>query len=154
MARLSKENPKPDTSPKPSKSRGEVVTKEMLAQEVLEIEKERIASQDRKTETVRRWIKATDDADKRQHAFSMNRIRNENNRAIDRHNLIRKLIVGGGLFIVFIVLLLLYFIFLGNTEQTENALLFVKYVAIGTAGYGIIHILTAAVKKLFENENE
>jgi stress-induced morphogen len=142
------------TQPASTKGKGEVLTKEMLVRDMMKIERERIASQDKKTETNRMLIRAQDDADKRQFRFHMKSLEYDNTRKIERHRLVTILSLGGGATLLAIFLLLLSFAFWGDTEQSEIAILALKIIMTGAGGYGVIATLISAIKKLSNNTDQ
>lgn len=121
---------------------------ERLIKDMLDVERQRIDSMDKKTETARMWIKASDDADKRQFEYQMARLAGENAENERRHRLGRAVVLGGGMASICIITLLVGFMFFGSSEQSALAMECLKLLFVGIGGYGVIAGLLSLSKKL------
>ena len=123
---------------------GEYISKD----DILELEKERIKSNDKRTEIARLAIEKNDDADKRMFDFQMARL--NQGTAIKSQQVIiaRNLIYGfSGVFSVVIVLLL-YFSFFGDSQQSKLAADLINTGLTALSGIGAFLLGKGAFNKL------
>ncbi|MDH5722925.1 MAG: hypothetical protein OEY94_06355 [Alphaproteobacteria bacterium] len=132
-------------------AKGGLVEESELVLQMLDIERQRIASEDRKTETARMMIQMQDDSDKRQFEFHMKRLEIDDRHTGNKHDLAKKLAVGGGFAMFSILVVLLGFAFLGNPQQSKIAMDAMKIILIGGGGWGVVSGLIAATKKLLKS---
>lgn len=126
-----------------------------LFAEALEVERERIRSQDRRTEVVRAAIDANDAADKRQFEFHMAKLDEEKQQRIDKTDLDRtRITLAGRIALAFggsFILLTTVFVsmlFFGNPSQSEIAKNALTTLGNGIGGFGVIYAATAAFRAL------
>lgn len=117
-------------------------------QSLVELERQRIESFNKRTEVVRYAIETNDAADKRQYEFQMAKLTADTNAGIRRHSLMRALAIGGGLILTVFVGTLLGIAFYGTPIQSNVALDVLKYMGTGAAGYGILNGLQALLRRL------
>ena len=117
--------------------------------ELLELERRRVDSQDRRIDVARRAIEASDAADQRQYDYHVERLRRDDEARNRRHESgIRLLwtVVGSGLLLTG---LFFWMIFFGNDAQRTVALDILKTVGTGLGGFGIIWFLLHGIRQLF-----
>lgn len=126
-----------------------------LFADALEVERERIRSQDRRTDVVRAAIEANDSADKRQFEFHMAKLDEERQQRKDRTELeqtrIRLAIwiavvfcsVGALISALFVAML-----FFGTPDQSKTASDILETLGKGIGGFGIIYAFVAAFRAL------
>ncbi len=134
-------------------SQGELVDDELLIRQYLDIERQRIASADKKADNAKLLIETSDASDKRQFEYHMKKLGCDDAHRNQRHELaksvISKILYGG-----FILLAVLFwFMFMGNERQSELASSAMQIMFIGGAGYGIISGLIAFAKKLLSTNS-
>lgn len=134
----------------PHQERG-VASEETLVREMLDLERQRIASQDKKTDTARLFIEAQDASDRRQFDFSMDKLNRDDSHRKERHKLLEKVIYVGGAVTILVLFSLLGFMFFGSPFQSGLALGALKTLFVGGAGYGLISGIVSATKKLLYN---
>jgi len=119
----------------------------LLLQEILDVERQRIASADKKTDINLRAIQAYDEADKREYELERHRIDTE---ASHRREVFRflKIIVGGLLLLLVIALVLsFYFLFGDDPERRLIAENIIKYVFTAIGGYGVVQVLMRLINR-------
>lgn len=126
-----------------------------LFADALEVERERIRSQDRRTDVVRAAIDANDASDKRQFEFQMAKLSEEASRRQEQSEIERKriaLAVGiaslFGVFSVVLSLLVFYMMFFGDERQSQMAGDFMSIVGTGIGGFGLVYAAIAAFRAL------
>lgn len=134
-------------------SKGELVDDEYLLKEFLEIERQRIASADKKADNAKLLIETSDASDKRQFDYHMKKLECDDAHRKQRHELARSVITKI-IYSSFIILLVLFgFMFLGNEKQSELASSAMQVLFIGGAGYGIVSGLITFAKKLLNTHS-
>ena len=121
-----------------------------LLQAQLDIERRRIESNDRRTETILEAVRAADAAVRRQHDFQIRRLENEEHSSRRRHQLTRQIVYWGGASVLLVLALLLAMLFFGDEGQIESALAFLKVLGIALGGGGVLHLLHRVLRWLFE----
>ncbi|EME69096.1 hypothetical protein H261_15225 [Paramagnetospirillum caucaseum] len=126
-----------------------------LFEQALEVERERIRSQDKRTEVVRAAIEANDASDKRQFEFHMAKLDDERNAraensAIERERLhLAKWIAASfGVAVIGLCILFSIMLFFGSATQSATALNILGTVGKGIAGFGIIYAVVVAFRTL------
>lgn len=116
--------------------------------EMLDLEKERIKSNDKRTEIARLAIEKNDDADKRMFEFHMTKLQQNTSIKAQQVIIARNLIYGSSAVMVLIGSVLLYFSFFGNDHQATLAseLLSTGFKAL--SGIGIYLLGKGAFNKL------
>jgi CHASE3 domain sensor protein len=121
----------------------------------LEVERERIRSQDRRTEAVRAAIEANNASDKRQFEFHMARLEEEKQQRINKDGverskigLARMIVLLFGSFAILVTFGLLYFLFFGTPDQVSTAQSLLSTGGKGVGGFGAIYAIISAVKAL------
>lgn len=132
---------------KPSEEQGDMFPEAVL-KDFLDIERQRIASLDKKTETARLFIEASDASDKRQYEFQMAKLTTEDQDKQRKHRLAQVIFIGGGTCLIFIAIALLGFMFFGDPAQREEAIAAFKIVFTALGGYGVVSGGLGAAKKL------
>lgn len=115
---------------------------------MVDLEKQRIESFNRRTDVVRYAIETNDAADKRQYEYQMAKLAAETNAAESRHRLMRTLTIGGGAVVTVTVGILRGIAFWGNPTQSEMSLTILKVLGTGAAGYGIVNGAQAVLRRL------
>lgn len=126
-----------------------------LFEQALEVERERIRSQDKRTEVVRAAIEANDASDKRQFEFHMAKLDDDRNAraessAIERERLrlATWIAFSFGTVVISLCILFSMMLFFGSAEQSAIALNIIGTVGKGVAGFGVIYAVVAAFKTL------
>jgi len=117
-------------------------------QSLVELERQRIESFNRRTEVVRYAIETNDAADKRQYEYQMAKLAADTSAATRRHALMRTVTYTGGAISIITTGFLLGMTFLGNAQQSALALEALKVIMIGGGGYGVINGLITGVRRL------
>ena len=120
-------------------------------QGLIDLERQRIESTNRRTEVIRYAIETNDAADKRQFDFQMAKLQNDADASRRRHRLARNAILGGGAVVVVVVGFLLDMTFFGTPEQSSMALAILRTLGIGLGGYGVIGGIVATIRRALEN---
>ncbi len=119
-----------------------------LLQRVLEVERQRIDSTNRRTDVVLQAVKASDESDRRQFEFQMEKLRSDERVRNERDGLAKAVVFGGGFFGACVGTLFLFMVFFGTHEQSSTALSLIEKIAIGGGGYGIIAGIITAIRRL------
>lgn len=128
-----------------------------LFEQALEVERERIRSQDKRTEVVRAAIDANDASDKRQFEFHMAKLKADRdtrteNLEIEKTRL--KIAIGVALTFgascVGLALLFCYMLFFGTSPQSSLALSILTTLGQGVGGFGIIYAAIIAFRTLLK----
>jgi hypothetical protein len=117
-------------------------------QSLVDLEKQRIESFNRRTDVVKYVIETNDASDKRQFDYQMAKLNAETTAATRRHSLLKTVMLAGGGISALIVGSLLGMTFFGNPAQAQLALEALKILMIGGGGYGLINGVVAAVRRL------
>ena len=108
------------------------------ATELIDLERSRIRAQDRRNDVMLAAIQASDVADKSQYDYHSEREQNRSALAEKRHATLVKVVW----FILSVGLLitvgLLSFVFLGDTDQSQNAITFLKNLGVALSGAGTL----------------
>ena len=123
---------------------------EPIFREVLDVERQRISRDNRRTALMEKTLAIADTKDKRQYDFASKTRDAEVALRKDRLGLLRT-IVWAALGLGSVVLLsLLGLVFFGNDGQRATAAALVNPALIGLAGYGVITTLTRVLKALID----
>ena len=111
-----------------------------IIKDLIKIEKERIRSQDRRTEVALKAVEASDASDKRQFEYHTQRLQSEERRATARVSLGLKVAFGIGAVVVAILVISFYMLFFGAPTQTDYAekLLTWFFAALGGGGLFVL----------------
>ena len=126
-----------------------------LFEQALEVERERIRSQDKRTDVVRAAIDANDASDKRQFEFHMaklaaDRERHADNAKIEERKLKIAAIIAAAFGLVSRGLLgaFCYVLFWGTAEQSDVAIRILTTLGTGVGGFGVIYAVITAFRAL------
>jgi hypothetical protein len=125
-----------------------VLPTETVLRELIEVERARIESTNKRTENARMLIEATDASDKRQYEYHMTKLTTEDAHNLRKHNLAKGVISVGGGVICLVVFVLLWAMFWGNQTQSDLAFNLIRILGIGVGGYGVFSGLINAIKRL------
>lgn len=117
-------------------------------QSLVDLERQRIESFNKRTEVVRYAIETNDAADRRQYDYQMAKLNAETNAATRRHALLRWLTIGGGTVVTVFVGTLLVVSLWGTPGQSDIALTILKVLGTGLGGYGLINGAQALIRRL------
>jgi hypothetical protein len=117
-------------------------------QNLIELERERLESTNRRTEIIRYAIETNDSSDKRQFDYRMAKLETDKSDSNQRFSLARAIAYISSGVIVVTVLLLFYMAFFGDARQSEIAFTIMKTLATGAGGYGVIAGLVRAGTRL------
>lgn len=121
---------------------------EQAMREILDVERQRIERDNRRSAVMEKALELADAQDKRQFEFA-SQARDADIEFRQRHfGFLRQVVVGLGGSLVVIVLALLGFAFFGSEEQRQIAEAIVTPALIGLAGYGVVTALTKVVKSM------
>jgi hypothetical protein len=112
------------------------------------VERQRLEASTRRTDVVKMLVEANDAADKRQYEFQMAKLESGNVDLRNRHTLLSRTILGGGIFVILVVALFLYMAFFGNENQRETAIKILTVFGTGLGGAGIFRIVTEGLKRI------
>ena len=101
------------------------------------LERERLASADKRTGVVRAAIQASSAADERQFTFQMARLDKDDQHRKETRSIARNVLYGGAVVGAFVILACLGFSFLGDERQAQTAMTFLKTLMTGAGGAGI-----------------
>lgn len=119
-----------------------------LFKELMAVERQRLEASTRRTDVVKMLVEANDAADKRQYEFQMAKLESGNVDLRNRHTLLSRTILGGGIFVILVVALFLYMAFFGNENQRETAIKILTVFGTGLGGAGIFRIVTEGLKRI------
>ena len=122
-----------------------------LLERLLDIEKSRIESADKRTEIMRYAILTNDESDKRQYDYRMTQLTLNDNQQTRRHISGLKVFYISSAVTVTAVFCLLGFAFFGNEKQSDIALKLLIYLFAAVGGYGVVNTLRNSVKKLLNS---
>ena len=120
-----------------------------LFHEQFAIERQRIESQDRRTEVMREAIQASDAADERQYNYHMARLESEERAAQRKHLLAKQALAGAGIILAVLMVLLFWMLFFGSTGQTVTARELLGAIGTAVGGGGVLLLLARAMRRLF-----
>ena len=142
----------PDVVNQPSNFRNEAFRIPPALQSLINLERERIESADRRTEVARLFIDTSDTSDKRQFDYRMAKLSADDESDRRNHGLARIVtFIASGLGIA-VLALLLVMAFFGSKEQSETAIQVLKVLGIGAGGYGFIEGIIRGIGKLFQDK--
>jgi len=104
----------------------------------------------RRTEATKEFVAANEREQRRQFEFHTNRMEREMVLRRARHKMHRTLACVIGVVAVATVWFLFYHAFYGDAHQQQYAPLFIEYLAIGLAGYGVISGIAGLFRRLFK----
>ena len=90
------------------------------------LERERLASADKRADVVRAAIQASSAADERQFTFQMARLDKDDQHRKETRSIARNVLYGGAVVGAFVILACLGFSFLGDERQAQTAMTFLK----------------------------
>lgn len=124
------------------------------AADVIALEQARIDNEKREIEVAREFVAANERSDQRQ----IESIENQHARELafrqTRHKTHQTLLYATTSSSFLILCFLLYNAFYGDGLQQEYALMIIKYLAIGLAGYGVISGIAGLFKRLMKPGEE
>lgn len=138
-------------NPDPNENKQMVVQAQKMAEqltELLDIERLRIQSADRKTDATLKLIETMDNADKRQYEFHIARLNSDADLNLRRHSLIKWSVVGTFSLAVLITVACGYYLFEGTQPQSAVAGHILSTIGIGVGGFGIGEGLRRVLRRL------
>jgi len=127
---------------------------ESLVKEMLDVERRRIESMDKKTEMQLKFIEASDSSDERQYHYQMARLTSEDVDRNRKHSLVRVIILGGGGLLFLGTAVLIGMMFWGNPIQSALAVSIFEKLLIGLGGYGVFSGLASMIRKLVNDHTK
>jgi len=118
---------------------------------VLLVERERIESQNKRTEVVRLAVEMNDASDKRQFDFQMAKLSAQTSGSKRKYVYASWVTALCITLITALASLLLYMMFWGSQPQSELAMSVLKILAYGVGGYGAIGAAVRALKTLMNS---
>lgn len=122
--------------------------------DMLELERERIKSADKRTEIARLAIEANDAADKRMFDYHISKLDREAALRGQQFQVGKNLLYGGGLFIFITLCLLFGMSFYGDSHQSEIASNLLETLMKAMGGIGFYLIAKGAFNKLTKPPEE
>ncbi len=116
--------------------------------QLIDLERQRIDSQNRRTDLMLTAIKAQDEADQRQHDFMTKELDARTAADIRRHGMTRGVLMYGGLLLAAVLAVTFGMAFFGNDAQREIALEILKNGAIALGGAGVFKAALDAWRRL------
>lgn len=126
----------------------------LSGKEMLELERERIKSADKRTDIARRAIEANEAADKRMFDFHMSRLDKETEFQSEQIKVAKRLIYGGSAFLAAIIVLLLCMSFFGTESQAETASILLEKSITALGGIAVYMLGKGALSKLTKPPSE
>jgi hypothetical protein len=121
---------------------------------LVDLEKKRIESFNRRTDVARYAIEMNDAADKRQFEYRMAELDAGRTASQRRHALARTISIGIGLGGGAIIALLLWMAFFGTSDQSDMAIKIFVILGIAIGGYGAIEAVIRAITKLLKDDDD
>jgi hypothetical protein len=115
---------------------------------LVDLEKQRIESHNRRTDVARYAIEMNDAADKRQFEFRMAELQSNTSSSERRHHLAKNVALWLGIGSAAAIALLLIMAFFGTAPQSAMAIQIFIILGIGIGGYGAIESVKRAIAKL------
>jgi hypothetical protein len=125
-----------------------------LLSRLIEIEKSRIESADKRTEMIRFGIESNIAAENLQFEFHKERLRVFDGRAKRKDRLALIIIVVSIVFGICVASFLLDQAFFGDLRQSTTAKQILAYVLAGIGGFGVLSTVRRAAKKLLDDEDD
>ena len=116
---------------------------------ILDLERERIQSTNKRTDAARAAIVASDAADQRHFNYRMEELKADDGFRLNRLAYIKKFLAVFAFFVVVMFGLMMYMAFWGEPGQSAIALEFLKFALAAAAGWGVISGLIRFVGRLF-----
>ena len=116
--------------------------------EMIELERERIDSTNRRTELAHRALELANDSDKRQFDFAMERLATDERRNLRLDNRAGSVIRYGGLALVAFLALIMIMLFWGNDAQSAIALSLIATLGTAVGGFGFFYAVIRLVSWL------
>jgi hypothetical protein len=122
-------------------------------QSLIDLERQRIESTNRRTEVTRFAIETNDAADKRQFDYQMAKLHSEDQATQRRHNLARNVAAYAGAGASLVLALLLVMAFFGDASQSATETQILIILGVGIGGYGVIEAAVRTVGRLLKNNS-
>ena len=106
-----------------------------LLRRVLDVERQRIDSTNRRTDVALQAVKASDESDRRQFEFQMEKLHSDERSGVRRDGLARTVVCGVGLFGALVIMLFLGMAFFGTPQQSEIAMNILGKLAVAGRSY-------------------
>jgi hypothetical protein len=117
-------------------------------QSLVDLEKQRIDSFNRRTDVVKYAIETNDAADRRQYEYMMAKLTADTDSRTQRHKLMKVITIGGGIAATIFLGGLFGFTFFGSATQSDMGLSILKVLGTGLGGYGSIAAILNGVRRL------
>lgn len=126
----------------------------LSGKEMMELERERIRSSDRRNDVALRAIEANDAADKRQFEFHMARQEQDLIVKKEQIKMMKYLVIGGSITSLLIFSVLGYMLFFGSEHQSQIASKAIETIVSALGGIGIFLFGKSAIGKMLNNQSE
>ena len=120
----------------------------VLFDQTLQVERERIQSQDRRTEVMMRALEIGNASDERQFQFHMENLSKEERLENKRLSLAGKIASGIGICSIGVIAILVYMLFFGSEPQAGRARELILWVFNALGGGGVLFVLVRAIQWL------
>jgi Fe2+ transport system protein B len=118
--------------------------------QLMEIERARIDSSNRRTEVVREMVQAQTEQNIREHEFALAKITLDDTSESRRLNIFKVLVYSAGLFGVVVFFLLFYIVFFSNSEYSPIAQGWLSNAFKALAGGSFLLVIGEAIRRLLK----
>lgn len=122
----------------------------MLFDDMLELERQRLKIQDRRTDIAQQVLEVSDKADVRQYEYHMERLRTGEKASQRGHGLAKTVFYWGGGAAFLLAALLFWALFFGDAEQSKAALTMITTIGTGLGGGGFLFLIIRALRYLLQ----
>lgn len=127
------------------------VTQAQALEQLVDLERQRVESNNRRTDVALKAIAASDAADKRQYEYHVERLRQGSKDRNEQHRAVVKFIWAVLGVTVVAGSLVFYMLFFGDHAQRNIAQSLLTTIGTAVGGAGAIWAIKSAVQRLFEN---
>ncbi len=119
-----------------------------LIDEMIELERERIDSTNRRTDLTHRALELANDSDKRQFDYAMERLKSNERRDLRVDKRASSVLLYGGIALVLFIALVMIMLFWGNDAQSAIALSLVTTLFTAVGGGGVMLAVVGLMRRL------
>jgi len=125
-----------------------------LIREILDLERQRVASTNRRTEVALRAIEASDASDKRQYEFHVEKMRQNSKDRKDLNRSIFRLLWGVFGAIGLVGVFVLWMLYFGTETQREVSIIILRNLATALGGAGVLWLFRAVFQRATKLESD
>jgi len=126
---------------------------EEVLQQLVDVEKSRIASADKRTDVIKFAIQSNDDSDKRQFEFRMAQLQSAERDSSRKDRLAARILIVIASSGCVLLACLMAAVFFGSEKQSTIALDLLKALFTGVGGYGVINTIRRFTKGLLDKNS-